>query len=345
MPETPETDHATVAAVDPETLGTEALTAVAAASSADEIERVRVEYLGRKSSLKLALREVRDRETGMALNALRERIEQAVDAREEELRRAELDARLVDERVDVTLPGELVRRGHLHLITQIRREFEDLFLGLGYTVVDGREVETTRYNFDALNIPPGHPTRSPLQTLFLDDETVLRTETSPAQIRTMEAHQPPVYVICPGRVYRRDTPDATHTPTFHQVEGLAVDEGITLADLLGTLDYLVKALFGENRRTRFVTEHFPFTEPSVEALVSCHICDGSGCPVCRHSGWIEVGGSGMVDPKLFEFVGYDPERYTGFAFGWGLERIAVLRHGIPDLRELWRNDPRLLGQF
>jgi phenylalanyl-tRNA synthetase alpha chain len=345
MPETPETDHATVAAVDPETLGTEALTAVAAASSADEIERVRVEYLGRKSSLKLALREVRDRETGMALNALRERIEQAVDAREEELRRAELDARLVDERVDVTLPGELVRRGHLHLITQIRREFEDLFLGLGYTVVDGREVETTRYNFDALNIPPGHPTRSPLQTLFLDEETVLRTETSPAQIRTMEAQQPPVYAICPGRVYRRDTPDATHTPTFHQVEGLAVDEGITLADLLGTLDYLVKALFGENRRTRFVTEHFPFTEPSVEALVSCHICDGSGCPVCRHSGWIEVGGSGMVDPKLFEFVGYDPERYTGFAFGWGLERIAVLRHGIPDLRELWRNDPRLLGQF
>jgi phenylalanyl-tRNA synthetase alpha chain len=181
--------------------------------------------------------------------------------------------------------------------------------------------------------------------LFLDDETVLRTETSPAQIRTMEAQEPPVYVVCPGRVYRRDTPDATHTPTFHQVEGLAVDEGITLADLEGTLDYLTKELFGASRRSRFVTEHFPFTEPSVEALVSCHLCDGSGCPVCRHSGWIEVGGSGMVDPKLFEFVGYDPEKYTGFAFGWGLERIAVLRHGIPDLRELWRNDPRLLGQF
>jgi phenylalanyl-tRNA synthetase alpha chain len=335
----------TVAAVDAQEVESEALSAVAAAETVEDIERVRVEYLGRKSPLKLALREVRDRETGMTLNALRERIETAIDAREEELKRAELDRRLTEERVDVTMPGEDVRRGHLHLITQIRREFEDIFLGLGYTVVDGREVETTRYNFDALNIPLEHPTRSPLQTLFLDDETVLRTETSPAQIRTMEAQEPPVYVVCPGRVYRRDTPDVTHTPTFHQVEGLAVDEGITLADLLGTLDYLIKALFGETRRSRFVTNHFPFTEPSVEALVSCHMCDGSGCPVCRHSGWIEVGGSGMVDPKLFEFVGYDAEKYTGFAFGWGLERIAVLRHGIPDLRELWRNDPRLLGQF
>ncbi len=322
-----------------------ALQAVAAAASTDEIERVRVEYLGRKSELKLALRDVRDRETGMALNALREKVEAAVDAREAELERAELDRRLTEERVDVTMPGERVRRGHLHLITQIRREFEDIFLGLGYTVVDGREVETTRYNFDALNFPEGHPSRSPLQTLFLDDETVLRTETSPSQIRTMEAQEPPVYIVSLGRVYRRDTPDATHTPTFHQAEGLAVDEGITLGDLLGTLDYLCKALFGENRKTEFRTHHFPFTEPSVEAYVGCHVCEGSGCPVCRHSGWIEVGGSGMVDPNLFEFVGYDPERYTGFAFGWGLERIAVLRHGIPDLRELWRNDPRLLAQF
>ena len=246
--------------------------------SADEIEQVRVEYLGRKSELKLALREVRDRETGMALNALRERLEAAIDAREAELERAELDRRLTEERIDVTMPGTPIRRGHLHLITQIRREVEDIFLGLGYSVVDGREVETTHYNFDALNFPPGHPTRSPLQTLFLDDETVLRTETSPSQIRTMEAQEPPVYIVSLGRVYRRDTPDATHTPTFHQVEGLAVDEGITLGDLEGTLDYLLKALFGEARRSRFVTHHFPFTEPSVEALVSCHICDGSRLP-------------------------------------------------------------------
>ena len=331
--------------MDPQALETDALAAIAAAASVDEIERVRVEYLGRKSALKLALREVRDRETGMTLNALRERLEAAIDAREEELSRAELDRRLREERVDVTMPGTPIRRGHLHLITQIRREFEDIFLGLGYTVVDGREVETTRYNFDALNFPLGHPSRSPLQTLFIDDETVLRTETSPSQIRTMETQEPPVYIVSPGRCYRRDTPDATHTPTFHQVEGLAVDEGITLADLEGTLDYLLKALFGQERRTQFVTHYFPFTEPSLEALVSCHVCDGAGCPVCRHSGWIEVGGSGMVDPNVLEFVGYDAERYTGFAFGWGLERIAVLRHGIPDLRELWRNDPRLLEQF
>jgi phenylalanyl-tRNA synthetase alpha chain len=331
--------------VDPEALESAALAAVDAASSVDEIEHARTEFLGRKSELKLALREVRDRDTGITLNALRERIEAALDSRQAELERADLDRRLTEERVDVTMPGRSVRRGQLHLITQIRREVEDIFLGLGYTVVDGREVETTRYNFDALNFPPGHPTRSPLQTIFLDDETVLRTETSPSQIRTMEAQKPPIYIVSLGRVYRRDTPDATHTPTFHQVEGLVVDEGITLADLEGTLDYLLKALFGEERRSRFVTHHFPFTEPSVEALVSCHICDGSGCPVCRYSGWIEVGGSGMVDPNLFEFVGYDPERYTGFAFGWGLERIAVLRHGIPDLRELWRNDPRLLRQF
>lgn len=331
--------------MDPQALENDARAAVADASSTDDIERVRVEYLGRKSELKLALREVRDRETGMALNALRERLEAAIDGREGELARAEIDRRLTEERVDVTMPGSPVRRGHLHLITQIRREVEDIFLGLGYTVVDGREVETTRYNFDALNFPDGHPSRSPLQTLFLDDDTVLRTETSPAQIRTMEAQGPPVYIVSLGRVYRRDTPDATHTPTFHQVEGLVVDEGITLADLMGTLDYLLKALFGEARRTEFRTHHFPFTEPSIEAHVSCHMCDGSGCPVCRHSGWIEIGGAGMVDPKLFEFVGYDSDRYTGFAFGWGLERIAVLRHGIPDLRELWRNDPRLLSQF
>jgi phenylalanyl-tRNA synthetase alpha chain len=331
--------------MDVEALEQAALAAAAAASSTDEIESVRVEYLGRKSELKLALRGVRDRETGMALNAVRERIETAVGEREAALARAELDRRLSEERVDVTLPVGGYERGHLHLITQIRREVEDVFLGLGYRVVDGREVESTRYNFDGLNFPPGHPARSPLATLFLDDETVLRTETSPTQIRTMEAEQPPIYIVTLGRVYRRDTPDATHTPIFHQVEGLAVDEGITLADLSGTLDFLLKALFGQERRTEFRTHYFPFTEPSIEAYVSCHVCDGAGCPVCRHSGWIEVGGAGMVDPKLFEFVGYDPERYTGFAFGWGLERIAMLRHEFPDLRELWRNDLRFSGQF
>jgi phenylalanyl-tRNA synthetase alpha chain len=331
--------------MDAQELQAEALAAVEGAATVDEVEAVRVEYLGRKSTLKQALREVRDRETGMALNAVRERLEEAISAREDALAREELDRRLTGERVDVTLPGTPYARGHLHLITQIRREVEDVFLGLGYTVVDGREVESTRYNFDALNFPEGHPARSPQATLFLDDETVLRTETSPSQIRAMEAQEPPIYIVTLGRVYRRDTPDATHTPTFHQVEGLVVDEGITLGDLEGTLDYLLRALFGEERRTEFRTHYFPFTEPSIEAYVSCHVCGGAGCGVCRHSGWIEVGGAGIVDPKLFEFVGYDPERYSGFAFGWGLERMAVLRHGIPDLRELWRNDLRLLRQF
>jgi phenylalanyl-tRNA synthetase alpha chain len=331
--------------MDVEALEQAALAAVAAASSTDAIESVRVEFLGRKSELKLALREVRDRETGMTLNAARERIEAAVGARESELERAELDRRLAEERADVTLPVGGYERGHLHLITQIRREVEDVFLGLGYGVVDGREVESTHYNFDGLNFPPGHPARSPLASLFLDADTLLRTETSPSQVRTMEAQEPPVYIVSLGRVYRRDTPDATHTPVFHQVEGLAVDVGITLADLEGTLDFLLKALFGQERRTEFRTHYFPFTEPSIEAYVSCHVCDGAGCPVCRHSGWIEVGGAGMVDPKLFEFVGYDPERYSGFAFGWGLERIAMLRHEFPDLRELWRNDLRFSGQF
>ena len=331
--------------MDVEALERAALAAVAAAASSDEIELVRVEYLGRKSALPLALREVRDAETGRTLNEAKRRIETAVAERAEALEREELDRRLAEERVDVTLPVGGYARGRLHLITQIRREVEDIFLGLGYRVVDGREVESTHYNFDGLNFPAGHPARSPLSTLFVDEQTVLRTETSPSQVRTMEAQQPPVYIVSLGRVYRRDTPDATHTPIFHQVEGLAVDEGITLADLTGTLDFLLKALFGQERRTEFRTHYFPFTEPSIEAYVSCHVCDGAGCPVCRHSGWIEVGGAGMVDPALYEFVGYDAERYTGFAFGWGLERIAMLRHEFPDLRELWRNDLRFSGQF
>ena len=331
--------------MDAAALETEALAAAAAAATVDDIEAVRVEYLGRKSALKLALREVRDRETGMTLNAVRVRIEEAVDRRAAELERAELDRRLREEVVDVTLPVGTVRRGNLHLITQIRREVEDVFLGLGYRVVDGREVESTHYNFDGLNFPEGHPARSPLATLFLDDETVLRTETSPSQVRAMEEGPPPIYIVSLGRVYRRDTPDATHSPIFHQVEGLVVDEGITLADLTGTLDFLLKKLFGEQRRTEFRTHYFPFTEPSIEAYVSCHVCDGDGCGVCRHSGWIEVGGAGMVDPALFEFVGYDPARWSGFAFGWGLERIAMLRHEFPDLRELWRNDLRFSRQF
>ena len=331
--------------MDAEALQNEARSAIEGASSLAELDELRVRYLGRRSPLKLALREVRDRETGMRLNAAREAIEEALSARSSLLERALIDRRLSEEIIDVTLPGEGARRGRLHLITQVRREVEDIFLGLGYQVVDGREVETTRYNFDGLNFPPGHPTRSPVQSLFLNGNVLLRTETSPSQIRVMEKQEPPVYMVSLGRVYRRDTPDATHSPIFHQVEGLAVDRGITMADLKGTLLHLMRALFGEEREVRFRTHDFPFTEPSLEPDVSCFLCEGEGCPVCRWSGWIELGGSGMVDPNVFEFVGYDPEEWTGFAFGIGLERIAMLRHGLPEIGGLWQNDLRLLRQF
>ena len=319
--------------------------AFAGASTLEELDAARVRYLGRKSQLKQALREVRDAETGSVLNALREGLEQAVADRRSELERADLDRRLTQDVLDVTLPGEARPRGHLHLITQIRREVEDIVLGLGYQVVDGREVETTHYNFDALNFPTDHPARSPLQSVFLNGDVLFRTETSPSQIRVMESQPPPIYMVSLGRVYRRDTPDATHTPIFHQVEGLAVDRGITMADLKGTLLHMMRALFGEEREMRFRTHDFPFTEPSLEPDVSCFLCDGDGCPVCRHSGWIEIAGSGMVDPTLFEFVGLDPEEWTGFAFGMGLERVAMLRHGLPALGLLWENDLRVLRQF
>ena len=331
--------------MDPEAVERDGLALIAAAQSLEELDDARVRYLGRRSDLKLALREVRDPETGRRLNTIRERLEAAVEKKRAELERAQLDERLHEEVLDVTLPGEPVPRGHLHLITQIRREVEDIFLGMGYEVVDGREVELSRYVFEALNMPAGHPTRSPLHTFFLNGDVLLRTETSPSQIHTMEAKPPPVYMVSLGRCYRRDTPDPKRFPIFHQVEGLAVDRGITLADLKGTLSHLLRALFGEGRETRFRTSFFPFTEPSLEADVSCFICDGAGCRVCEFEGWIEIGGSGMVDPNVLRFVGYDPEEVSGFAFGWGLERIAMLRHGVPDIRLLWQNDLRLLRQF
>jgi phenylalanyl-tRNA synthetase alpha chain len=331
--------------MDAHALGSEAKAAVAAASSLEELDAVRVRYLGRKSELKQALRQVRDAETGRALNTLREELEQAVEEREAELSRAELDRALAEEVVDITLPGDAPPRGHYHLITQTRREVEDIFLGLGYSVVDGDEVEDTWHLFDALNMPPGHVTRSPLHTLFLNGDVVLRTETSPSQIRVMEAQNPPVYIVSLGRTYRRDTTDATHSPMFHQVEGLAVDKGITLADLKGTLLHLAQALFGAERRVRFTTDFFPFTEPSLGAAVSCFLCEGAGCSVCKHTGWIEMGGSGVVDPNVLRNVGYDPEEVSGFAFGLGLERIAMLRHGVPDIRMFWENDLRFLRQF
>jgi len=335
----------TVAPVDAEALQREALSAIEAASTADELEELRLRYLGRSSELKLALREVRDRETGMALNAAREAIEEAVATRQAQLERVELDRALTEDVVDVTLPGDTLPLGHLHPITQTRRQIEDAFLGLGYEVRDDREVETTEYNFDKLAFPPWHPARSHRATFFFDETHVLRTETSPSQIHAMEEREPPIYMVSIGRCYRRDAIDATHYPIFHQFEGLAVDRGLTLADLKGTLLHVMRALYGPDRRVRFRTHYFPFTEPSIEPDVSCGICGGAGCRTCKHSGWLEMGGAGMVDPRVLANVGIDHDEWSGFAFGCGIERVAQLKYDFPDIRPLWDGDLRVLRQF
>jgi phenylalanyl-tRNA synthetase alpha chain len=335
----------TVAAVDAEALQREALSAIEAASTATELDELRVRYLGRRSDLKQALRQVRDRETGMALNAARVAIEEAVAERQAQLEGVELDRKLTEDVVDVTLPGEQLPQGHLHPITQVRRIVEDAFLGLGYEIRDDREVETVEFNFDKLAFAPTHPSRSNRDTFFFDDMHVLRTETSPSQIHILEEKAPPIYMVSLGRVYRRDAITATRYPIFHQFEGLAVDRGLTLADLKGTLLHVMRQLYGPERRVRFRTHFFPFTEPSIEPDVSCGICGGEGCRTCKYSGWIEMGGAGMVDPRVFENVGLDPEEWSGFAFGCGLERAAQLRHDIPDIRLLWEGDLRVLRQF
>jgi phenylalanyl-tRNA synthetase alpha chain len=330
----------TVAAVDVEALERDALAAIGGARTAEELDEARVRYLGRKSELKLALREVRERERGMALNALRERLEQAVSDRH-----AELDRPQTDPTFDPTLPGASIPRGSLHPLTQMRRRIEDVFVGMGYEVFDGREVDSVYYNFEALNTPEAHPSRDPQDTFYVDEATVLRTHTSPSQIRAMETHEPPIYVVSLGRVYRRDTIDATHTPIFHQLEALAIDRGITLADLKGTMEAFATTIFGGQRDVRMRTSFFPFTEPSVEFDMTCYLCDGTGCAVCKQSGWIEMGGAGEVDPNVLEEVGYDPGEWQGFAWGLGIDRIAFSRHGLPDLRLFWENDIRFLRQF
>jgi phenylalanyl-tRNA synthetase alpha chain len=329
--------------MDAQALENEALSAIEAASTLDELDAVRVRFLGRKSELKLALREVRDRETGSALNAARTRMEEAVEERRAVLARSAKAA--AAESLDVTLAGDRPPVGHLHPLTQITREVEDIFLGLGYEIVDSREVETVWHNFDALNQPQNHPSRSPLDTFYLDEDTLLRAHTSTGQIRVMESRQPPIYIAVPGRCYRRDTPSPKNTPVFHQVEALAVDRHITLADLKGTLMHFVRAMFGDEREVRMRTNFFPFTEPSVEFDVTCFLCGGRGCAFCKHTGWFEMGGAGVVDPAVFENVGYDPNEWSGFAWGLGLDRIAAQRHGIPDIRMFWENDLRVLRQF
>src|SRR3954452_3685411 len=334
--------------------------AIAEAAGTDALEEARVRFLGRKAELPNLLRGVAQLPpeergaVGRAANEARRALEAAVEQRRAELERSELDARLAADVLDVTLPGTPAWPvGRLHLVNAVRRELEDAFIGLGFRVVEGPEVETVYYNFDALNHDAVHPARQATDTFYVDEDIVLRTHTSPMQIRAMEAHPPPLYIVIPGRTYRRDN-DRTHTPQFHQLEGLAVDEDITLADLQGTLLAFAQAIFGDERQVRLRPHFFPFTEPSVELDVTCFNCtqgflrDGSRCPLCKGTAWIEILGSGMVDPNLYGYVaesGYDPEKHQGFAWGMGIERIAFLKHGVPDLRMFFENDLRLLEQF
>jgi phenylalanyl-tRNA synthetase alpha chain len=327
-----------------------ALDVIGAAGDLASLEAARVRFLGRKADLVLLLRGISGlppderREVGRSGNLVRSALEAAVEARREELEKLALLQGLPKDQVDVTLPGWCSPLGRLHLVAQTQREIEEIFIGMGYEIVDGPEVETEYYNFEALNTPADHPARSLQDTFFVNGGHVLRTQTSPVQVRTMEKRRPPVHVIAPGKVYRRDS-DATHTPMFHQVEGLVVDEGVTVADLKGTLVAFAQAMFGADRRVRLRPHFFPFTEPSVEVDVSCMLCGGGGCRLCRKSGWLEILGAGMVDPNVFGFVDYDSELYTGFAFGMGIERIAMLKHGVNDLRLFFENDLRFLRQF
>jgi phenylalanyl-tRNA synthetase alpha chain len=344
----------------------EATAAIQAAGDTRSVEELRVAYLGRKAELPQLLRGVAGLDpsergpVGRAANEAHRELEALIDARESSLAAGELDRRLVADRVDVTLPGDPPQPvGRLHLLTQTRREIEDVFLGLGFSIVEGPEVELVHYNFDALNHDPTHPARARSDTFYISDDVLLRTHTSPMQVRVMTRQPPPLYVIVPGRVYRPDN-DATHTPQFHQIEGLAVDDGITLADLKGTLLAFAQAIFGDERDVLLRPHFFPFTEPSVEVDVSCFQCkagfrpDGSRCGLCKGSGWLEVLGAGMVDPNVFARVEelrdgepgvYGPDRVQGFAFGMGIERIAMLKHGVPDLRLFYDNDIRFLEHF
>ncbi|MGI8621967.1 MAG: phenylalanine--tRNA ligase subunit alpha [Solirubrobacteraceae bacterium] len=345
-----------------EALRAEAEQAVGAAADTAGLEELRVRYLGRKAELPNLLRGIAELPpeqrgaVGKAANQARKAVEALIDERGGALAGAELDARLLADRVDVTLPGSPVRPvGRLHLLTATRREIEDVFLGLGFSVVKGPEVDTVVNNFDKLNHDAAHPARSLGDTFYVSEDVVLRTHTSPMQVRSMELSPPPIAIIVPGRVYRRDS-DATHTPQFHQVEGLWIDEDVTLADLNGVLLAFSRAIFGDEREVRLRPHFFPFTEPSVEVDVSCFQCGGSGalprtgarCNLCKGTGWLEILGSGMVDPNVLagiEAHDYDPERWQGFAFGMGIERIAMLKHGFPDLRQLYENDRRFAGQF
>ena len=328
----------------------EAAKAQLADANAD-LEAIRIRFLGKKGELTGVLRgmgqlsaEERPK-IGQLANEVREYIENAIAERAEADRRAALDRKLRDERIDVTMPGKAPEIGKRHPLAQVQKEMEDIFIGMGFGIVEGPEVEYDYYNFQALNIPENHPARDTQDTFYITDNILLRSQTSHVQVRTMEKQKPPIRIISPGRVYRSDAVDASHSPLFHQLEGLVVDKGITMGDLKGTLEIFAKTMFGESTQIRFRPHHFPFTEPSAEVDVSCFVCGGKGCKLCKGEGWIEILGAGMVHPNVLRGCGIDPEVYSGFAFGMGIERVTMIKYGIDDMRYLYENDVRFLGQF
>ncbi len=321
------------------------------ARSDADLESLRVRFLGKKGELTAVLRgmgalsaEERPR-MGQLANDVRAAIEAAIAVRGAELKERMLQKRLTEEKLDVTMPGEAPRMGHRHPLNRVQREMEEIFIGMGFQIAEGPEVEYDYYNFQALNIPKNHPARDTQDTFYITDNILLRSQTSPVQVRVMEKQKPPIRVISPGRVYRSDALDATHSPLFHQMEGLVVDKGITMSDLKGTLETFAKKMFGEETKIRFRPHHFPFTEPSAEVDVSCFACGGKGCRICKGEGWIEILGAGMVHPFVLSNCGIDPEIYSGFAFGMGIERVAMKHYGIDDIRLFYENDERFLKQF
>ena len=330
----------------------EALAKIEAAADLKALNEVRVAYLGKKGPITDLLKgmgklsaEERPK-MGALVNAVREEVTATLEAKVTVLEEAAINAQLEKESVDVTLPGAKIASGNRHPLTRVIEEIEDLFLGMGYEIVEGPEVEKDYYNFEAMNLPKGHPARDMQDSFYISEEILLRTHTSPVQARTMEAKKgEPIRVICPGKVFRRDTDDATHSHQFMQIEGLVIGEGISMSDLKGTLDALAKKMFGAEREIRLRPSFFPFTEPSVEVDVSCHKCGGSGCNVCKQTGWIEILGAGMVHPNVLEMAGYDSTKLSGFAFGIGAERIAMLKYGVDDIRHFYTNDVRFLSQF
>jgi len=323
---------------------------IAKVSGLSALEDLRTKFLGRKSFISVTQKSIGTLAAGLKpvvgknTNIVRKEMEELLEGKEKQLKALEYEARMRKEIIDLTLPGRTIGGGSVNIISQVVEDIEDIFIGMGFQIAEGPEVETDYYNFEALNTPKDHPARSLHDTMFISDSVLLRTQTSPVQIRYMEENKPPIAIIAPGRVYRKDY-DVSHTPMFTQVEGLVVDEGINFGNLKWTLEAFISEIFGRDRKVRFRPHYFPFTEPSAEVDVSCMICGGDGCRVCSGTGWLEILGAGMVDPKLYGFVDYDPEKVSGFAFGVGVERICMLKYGIDDLRMFFENDLRFIKQF